>query len=179
MIKHKRPSAGGRIHISPLSTTVASNMVSIFPHFVSPCRQCTPIGRESSGSDPALLRSLFYGIARHLSYFPSSRCFCVLFFDWHNELMLCRQRSEGLAPLSSALLEDCSMLVAASAFSCSAHCYAPTIQALFNHLLTEWERFTPFIHTCFKAPIRTTHSLCVKVFQGTVCMTKLIINYYY
>lgn len=99
---------------SPPVHTIASDSVSIFPRCVPPHRQCTPIGRKTSGSDPALLRSVFYSIGWHFSFFPSSPCVCVLFFNWCNEPMLCcrQRRGESLQqlkgpPHSSALLEHC------------------------------------------------------------------------
>lgn len=73
--------------------TIASDSVSIFPRCVPPHRQCTPIGRKTSGSDPALLRSAFYSTGWHISSFPSSPL--VLFSNCCNELTSCQWREGG------------------------------------------------------------------------------------
>lgn len=120
--EHKPPSAGANVcwmhiihsEVAPSVHTIASDSVSIFPRFVPPYRQRTPIGRKTSGSDPALSISVFYSTGWHFSFFPFSPCACVLLFKWCNEPMLCCRQRKGESlqqlkgpPHSSALLEHC------------------------------------------------------------------------
>lgn len=82
--------------------TIASDSVSISPRCVPPYRQCTPIGRKNSGSDPALLRSASYSTGWHISSFPSS--LFVLFSNCCNEPMGCQQRGGTAAKGGSSSL---------------------------------------------------------------------------
>lgn len=90
--------------VAPSVQTIASNSESIFPRFVPPNRQRTPIGRKTSGSNPALSMSALYSTGWRFSFFPFSPCVCVLLFNRYNEPALSAQRGRITATAKRDLL---------------------------------------------------------------------------
>lgn len=112
------------IHCAVASSlhTIGSQRVRIFPRRAPPYMKHAPTARESNGSYPALLMSVFYSASWHVSSFPSFLCACVSLFSWCSQPLLCCQQRRG-------------RITATARRSCSPLCIAGThCKSLIGHL---------------------------------------------
>lgn len=146
---------------------MASDSVSIFPRWAPAHRQCMQIGRETSGSDPALLRSAFYCAGLHFSFFPSCSCVCVLFFNWCNEQMWRCQERERRGGAAKKKKRTSSLL-----------CTGRRLLALTaNVSASVYTDHTYCTHCCFQYKIPSNgvvlHSCCLYFFVSCIIFSTL------
>lgn len=90
------------------------------------------MGRESSGSDPALSMSVFYSAGWHFSFSPSFLCACVSLFSWCNEPpWYCQQRR---GRITATAVRSCSPL-------CFAGTHCKSVIGLLNPTLKGYDWF--------------------------------------
>lgn len=124
-----------------------------------------PTAKESSGSYPALLMSVFYSASWHVSSFSSFLCACVSLFSWCSQPLLCCQQRRGR--ITTTARRSCSPL-------CIAGTHCKLLIGHLNPTLKGCDGF--FLLLWCSLPDRPHWNCCVLLGQSSVCVIWILIQ---